>query len=175
MRAATGHFTGCGRLRIAQRAIGIVDTLRMTQQPDDHDSQPDKQHHFFDWTKNDVHDDGAPKLEGKPLIGEEKLRIIMLKQALEEQHLEVIKKARTIRLPFDVAVKWVRSMGVDLWGWQSKEDWIEWLQQGEGISQYIPTDPESYYGPGGRGGGKDGVWKGWDYWLGTGEYRNHLL
>ena len=54
-------------------------------------------------------------------------------------------------------------------------DWIEWLQQGEGISQYIPTDPESYYGPGGRGGGKDGVWKGWDYWLGTGGYRNHSL
>ena len=70
MRAAAGHFAGCGRPQIAQRTIEIVDTLRMTQHPDDHDSQPDKQHHFFDWT----HDDGAPKLEGKPLIGEDKLR-----------------------------------------------------------------------------------------------------
>ena len=165
----------------------------------------------------------------------------MFKQALEEQHLEVRKKARTvslpyprpwvmggnqqsvfwcipcqnrdtficapvcrrpfhphncitfsssiaapktnllcfvplqIHLPFDEAVKWVRTTGVDLWGWKSKEDWLEWLQQGEGVSQYIPTDPESYYGPGGRGGGKDGVWRGWDYWLGVGEYKDQEI
>ena len=35
--------------------------------------------------------------------------------------------------------------------------------------------PEAYYGPGGRGGGKEGLWRGWDYWLGTGEYKDHEL
>ena len=111
-----------------------------------------------------------------------------------------------IHLPFDEAVKWVRTTGVDLWGWKCKEDWIQWLHQGEtqthnknvyqkprplfkfkhdsrdqlacigeGMSQYIPSDPEAYYGPGGRGGGKAGVWKGWDYWLGTGKYNDHSL
>ena len=60
-----------------------------------------------------------------------------------------------MHLPFDEAVKWVRTTGVDFWGWQSKEDWVEWLHQGEGMSQYIPSDPESYYGPGGRGGGRE--------------------
>lgn len=80
-----------------------------------------------------------------------------------------------IHLPFDEAVKWVRTTGVDFWGWKSKEDWLEWLQQGEGVSQYIPTNPESYYGPGGRGGGKEGVWRGWDYWLGAGEYKDQEI
>jgi len=80
-----------------------------------------------------------------------------------------------IHLPFDEAVKWVRTTGVDFWGWKSKEDWMEWLQQGEGVSQYIPTNPESYYGPGGRGGGKEGVWRGWDYWLGVGEYKDQEI
>jgi hypothetical protein len=134
--------------------------------------------------------------------------MIMFKQGLEEQHLEVRKKARTVNpsprrsrsacaelwvraccrwlivfrasltqvhLPFDEAVKWVRKTGADFWGWQSKEDWVEWLQQGEGMSQYIPSDPEAYYGPGGRGGGVEGKWRGWDYWLGTGEYKDHEL
>jgi len=46
-----------------------------------------------------------------------------------------------VHLPFDEAVKWVRTTGVDFWGWKSKEDWIDWLHQGEGMSQYIPSDP----------------------------------
>ena len=89
--------------------------------------------------------------------------------------LALIPVSAQIHLPFDEAVKWVRTTGVDFWGWKSKEDWIEWLHQGEGMSQYIPSDPEKYYGPGGRGGGKDGVWKGWDYWLGQGEYKDQEL
>ena len=80
-----------------------------------------------------------------------------------------------VHLPFDEAVKWVRTTGADFWGWQSKEDWVEWLHQGEGMSQYIPSDPEAYYGPGGRGGGVKGKWRGWEYWLGTGEYKDHEL
>lgn len=72
-------------------------------------------------------------------------------------------------------MKWVRTTGADFWGWKNKEDWLEWLEQGEGMSQYIPSDPEKYYGPGGRGGGKEGVWRGWDYWLGVGEFKDHRL
>jgi hypothetical protein len=47
-------------------------------------------------------------------------------------------KSKAVHLPFEEAVKWVRAVG----RWDTKQEWFEWLQMGEGSNAYIPSNPE---------------------------------
>ena len=47
---------------------------------------------------------------------------------------------------------------VQMQGLSTKEEYFEWLEQGEGLSPYVPRDPERYYK-------ERGEWLGWRAWL----------
>eukprot|EP00281_Chroomonas_sp_CCMP1168_P035332 CAMPEP_0206241210 /NCGR_PEP_ID=MMETSP0047_2-20121206/16372_1 /ASSEMBLY_ACC=CAM_ASM_000192 /TAXON_ID=195065 /ORGANISM="Chroomonas mesostigmatica_cf, Strain CCMP1168" /LENGTH=141 /DNA_ID=CAMNT_0053666087 /DNA_START=9 /DNA_END=431 /DNA_ORIENTATION=+ len=72
----------------------------------------------------------------------DELQTQIMRQRLEENWLKARLKARPVHLPFEEAVKWVRAMG----RWDSKEEWFDWISDGEKRNAYIPNNPEEYYG-----------------------------
>jgi len=57
-------------------------------------------------------------------------------------------------LPFEECCKWAQANGIG----SSQSDWVDWVEQGEGLCAYIPTRPEEYFI-------FTGEWKGWSYFL----------
>merc|ERR1711948_97819 len=53
-------------------------------------------------------------------------------------------------LPFKECCEWVRRN----FGFLSRDEWEEWVSQGEGLSPYIPTRPDEFYS-------RLGQWRGW--------------
>jgi len=86
----------------------------------------------------------------------EELAIRIARKKLHDRWFQTRLKAKSVHLPFDEAVKWVRAME----RWDSKEEWEDWIAMGEKKNAYIPSNPEKYYG-------ERGEWKGWDHWLGV--------
>mmetsp|Transcript_61508 Transcript_61508/g.181774 ORF Transcript_61508/g.181774 Transcript_61508/m.181774 type:complete len:256 (-) Transcript_61508:592-1359(-) len=77
------------------------------------------------------------------------------KLRLEEANTKRFLKARPRFLPYDECCKWVQA-----WNrWESKEDWENWIMEGEKRNSYIPARPEEYYG-------RLGQWISWDHFLG---------
>ena len=64
-----------------------------------------------------------------------------------------IFRRRARYLPFARASSWAQTLGLS-----SKEDWLEWLEQGEDRTAYVPMDPEAYYLV-------QGSWLGWKIFL----------
>ena len=69
------------------------------------------------------------------------LHIRVARMRLEEEHTRRFLKSRPAKLPYEVCKKWVQAQNM----WHSKEDWYEWVEQGESLSAYIPSDPEAYF------------------------------
>jgi len=57
-------------------------------------------------------------------------------------------------LPFEACCAWVRQN----FGFESREEWEEWVSRGEGLSPYIPTRPDEFYS-------RLGQWRGWSFFL----------
>ena len=43
------------------------------------------------------------------------------------------------------------------------------------MSDAVIFRPDVYYGEGGRGALGGALWRGWDYWLGVGEYVDDII
>ena len=78
------------------------------------------------------------------------------RQRLEGAYLKRLGRRRPRYPPFATSSSIVQAEGH-----RTKEDFLEWLQLGEGWSPYVPRDPEGYYS-------ERGEWLGWHVWL-TGE------
>ncbi len=77
---------------------------------------------------------------------------------LEHRHRQRLLKRKPRYLSYSQS-----SLAVQELGLSTKEEWFEWVELGERLSPYVPSDPESYYK-------KTGEWLGWSLWL-TGSYR----
>jgi len=112
----------------------------------------------------DNQQEGGGKEEGlEPEVvgdwaGGEELQIMVMREKLENQYITARIKAKPVFLPFEKAVGWARRLGY----WDSKEEWLDWIEMGENHNPYIPSNPEQYYG-------RRGEWKGWCYFLGVKE------
>ena len=77
------------------------------------------------------------------------------KLRLEEANTRRFLKSKPRFLPYEECRKWVQA-----WNrWDSEEDWVTWIDEGEKRNSYIPARPDEYYG-------RLGKWKGWDHFLG---------
>lgn len=77
------------------------------------------------------------------------------KMRLEEANTRRFLKAGPRFLPYDECRRWVQA-----WNrWDSKDDWVSWIDEGEKRNSYIPARPDEYYG-------RLGQWRGWDHFLG---------
>ena len=85
----------------------------------------------------------------------ESLFIRIARMRLEEEHTQRFIKSRPAKLPYGECKKWVQAQNM----WHSKEDWYEWVEQGESLSAYIPSDPEAYFS-------HSGTWISWYDFLG---------
>lgn len=77
------------------------------------------------------------------------------KLRLEEANTKRFLKAGPRFLPYNECRKWVQA-----WNrWETEEDWVRWIDEGEKRNSYIPSRPDIYYG-------NLGHWRGWDHFLG---------
>lgn len=77
------------------------------------------------------------------------------KLRLEEANTKRFLRAGPRFLPYSECRKWVKA-----WNrWETKEDWLMWIDEGEKRNSYIPSRPDKYYG-------NLGHWRGWDHFLG---------
>uniref|UniRef100_A0A7S0B905 Uncharacterized protein n=1 Tax=Pyrodinium bahamense TaxID=73915 RepID=A0A7S0B905_9DINO len=98
---------------------------------------------------------GAPLGYEGPLEPLDEADYLMLHRAeLMEGYRQSILRRRPRFLPFDECTKWVQAMGL----WDNKEEWQEWIANGEKRNPYIPSRPDEYYG-------KLGQWQGWSFFL----------
>lgn len=56
-------------------------------------------------------------------------------------------------LPYPQASAWAQQLGL-----KSATEWDEWLELGEGLTSYVPRDPEAHFR-------ERGVWLGWRAFL----------
>lgn len=75
---------------------------------------------------------------------------------LEEANSKRVRARKPKFLPISAASAVAQQLGL-----QTKEEWEEWLELGEGRTPYVPSDPESVYS-------RQGSWIGWRAFL-TGE------
>jgi len=75
--------------------------------------------------------------------------------ALHRRRLDAQVRFQSRRfLPFKECCEWVRRN----FGFLSRDEWEEWVSQGEGLSPYIPTRPDEFYS-------RLGQWRGWSFFL----------
>jgi len=85
----------------------------------------------------------------------ESLYIRTARMRLEEENKRRFLKSRAAKLPYEQCKEWAQSQNM----WHSKKDWYEWVELGENLSAYIPSDPEAYFS-------RQGTWVSWDDFLG---------
>ena len=72
---------------------------------------------------------------------------------LEQSHSNSLRQRPRRYLSFSQASNWAQTLGL-----QSKREYYEFLEMGEGLSSYVPRDPEQYYS-------EKGTWLGWIMFL----------
>lgn len=85
----------------------------------------------------------------------ESLYIRVARMRLEEENTKRFLRAVPAKFPYNECKEWVKKQNM----WQSKEDWDAWIDLGEGLSAYIPSDPESFFT-------RQGIWVSWEDFLG---------
>lgn len=74
---------------------------------------------------------------------------------LHRKRLDVQVRCQSRRyLRFNECCEWVRRNH----GFQTQDEWNEWVGMGEGLTPYIPTRPDEFFS-------RLGQWRGWDYFL----------
>ena len=105
-------------------------------------------------------DDGkhndSQDIEKKDDAAWESLYIRIARLRLEEENRKRFLRSRPAKLPYQKCKEWVQSQNL----WHSKEEWYAWVDQGENLSAYIPSDPEDYYT-------FSGTWVSWSDFLGN--------
>lgn len=86
----------------------------------------------------------------------ESLRIQVARLRLEELNTQRFLKSRSVKLSYMQCKQWVQAQNM----WETKIEWYKWIDQGENLSAYIPSDPEKYYK-------RNGSWVSWDDFLGN--------
>lgn len=103
-------------------------------------------------------EDEEEKLGGEEVAGTvfEDLQWRVAKLRLEEANTRRFLKAKPRYLPYEECRKWVQA-----WSrWESREDWVDWIEMGEKRNPYIPARPDEYYG-------RLGQWISWEHFLGS--------
>merc|ERR1719291_284471 len=81
----------------------------------------------------------------------------MARARLQRQHQQHILRRQPRKLAFATTSAMVQSLGLS-----TEEEWLEWLELGEGYDlgfwPHVPRSPESYYR-------QRGEWLGWSIWL----------
>ena len=86
----------------------------------------------------------------------ESLQIQIERLRLEEQNTRRFLKAKPAKLSYEQCKKWAQHQNM----FDTKEEWFEYINTGENLCSYVPSDPETYY--------KDkGTWISWNDFLGT--------
>jgi hypothetical protein len=101
-------------------------------------------------------EDEEEKLGGEEVAGTvfEDLQWRVAKLRLEEANTRRFLKAKPRYLPYEECRKWVQA-----WSrWESREDWVDWIEMGEKRNPYIPARPDEYYG-------RLGQWISWEHFL----------
>ena len=85
----------------------------------------------------------------------ESLQIRIARMRLEEGNKRRFLKSRAAKLSYEQCKQWAQAQNM----WSSKDEWYEWVDLGENLSAYIPTDPEAHYK-------RIGTWIDWNDFLG---------
>jgi len=85
----------------------------------------------------------------------EALHIRVARMRLEEENKIRFLKSRPAKLSYKDCKEWAQRQNM----WESRDDWHAWIDCGEGLSTYIPSDPEGHYT-------RLGTWVSWDDFLG---------
>ena len=72
---------------------------------------------------------------------------------LEEDQAKRVRARKTRYGNFASTSNYAQALGLS-----TKQEWLDYLDLGEGWSPYIPRDPEGYYT-------ERGEWLGWSFWL----------
>lgn len=109
-----------------------------------------------DGQNEDKNDGGAEEGEGdSSSVDFDDLMWRVERVRLEEANTRRFLKAKPKFLPYSECRNWVKA-----WNrWETKEEWREWINEGEKRNSYIPSRPDEYYG-------SLGEWRGWDHFLG---------
>eukprot|EP00536_Pseudo-nitzschia_multiseries_P013657 jgi/Psemu1/212341/e_gw1.598.6.1 len=84
----------------------------------------------------------------------DEIQVVKTRTSLEQQHTQSFLKKRPIKLPYDVARRWVR----DNLGVSTKEEFEDFVAMGYIQTPYIPKNPEQYYT-------RTREWISWDHFL----------
>lgn len=136
---STGNIGNIGRICRVGSNVSILMTEKSNDELDDEERDLDNLDQEISEFPSDI-----PDLSWR-----------VAKQRLEEANTRRFLKSRPRFLPYEECRKWVQA-----WNrWDTKEDWVRWIDEGEKRNSYIPTRPEEYYG-------RLGKWQGWDHFLG---------
>jgi len=81
-------------------------------------------------------------------------RIRLTRARLTEEYNRSVRRRKRVFVPYIDACLWARRQG-----FESKEEWDEWVDLGEKRTPYITAYPERYYT-------ETGDWISWDHFLG---------
>jgi len=85
----------------------------------------------------------------------ESLHIRVARMRLEEVNKKRFLQSRPSKLSYDKCKQWAQAQNM----WHSREEWYDWIDQGESLCAYIPSDPEKKFE-------RQGTWVSWDDFLG---------
>ena len=131
--ATTAASHPCGTVRVACLSIMSADELDVND--DDHD-------------EHDGDSQGLPTRVGG----------VRGDWRIERARLEWIERRAILQRKLRYGSFAQSSAIVQVHGLSTREEWLDWLELGEGRSPYVPSDPETYYG-------NRGEWLGWRIWL----------
>lgn len=83
------------------------------------------------------------------------LQIRVARMRLEEENKIRFMRSKPSKLSYKDSKEWAQMQNM----WECSDDWYAWIELGEGLSAYIPSDPEAHYT-------RLGTWVSWDDFLG---------
>jgi response regulator RpfG family c-di-GMP phosphodiesterase len=85
----------------------------------------------------------------------ESLKIRLTRMRLEDERKRKFLKSRPRKFPYEECKKWAQAQNM----FHTKDEWFEYINRGENLSSYIPSDPETYFK-------QSGTWISWEDFLG---------
>lgn len=143
----------CGHTKSRRKGGNISGTQLQNTHEDDNEGEDEDNEVELEVEKNDLDPEIDQKDDFPSPIEDLSWRVEKLR--LEEANTRRFLKAGPRFLPYEECRKWVQA-----WDrWDSEDDWVKWIDEGEKRNSYIPARPDEYYG-------KIGKWKGWGHFLG---------
>ena len=135
-----------GQTRLARTNTNTKHAISMSINPSDED-QKDEANNELNIKYEDVTGFDDETMET--------LQIRITRLRLEEENTRKMLKSRPRKFPYEECKKWAQAQNM----FHSEEEWFEYINRGENLCVYIPSDPETYFR-------NQGTWISWEDFLG---------